>query len=135
MTRFSSMDLNITPQWLNPMAVMGVGVDVEEVERFRNMPYAANRAFYDKAFTDGETEYCLSRPDPYPHFAARFCAKEALIKAWGKLDTELGDIEVEGAGGPPAIRALLPAGCRAHVSMSHTADTAMALVVIESNDR
>ena len=63
------------------MTLQSIGTDIEEVSRFRNKKYSENKSFYKKIFTDDEIDYCLGKIDPYPHFTARFCAKEATIKA------------------------------------------------------
>jgi len=63
------------------MNIIGVGVDIEEIERFRKKPYEKNARFFERLFTQKEIDYCLSKRFPYQHFAARFCAKEALAKA------------------------------------------------------
>ncbi len=62
---------------------LGIGVDIEDISRFRKFSFRKKPCFYKKIFTEEEIRYCLSKPDPAPHFAARFCAKEAFIKAQG----------------------------------------------------
>ncbi|MBS3165649.1 holo-ACP synthase [Candidatus Woesearchaeota archaeon] len=63
------------------MAIKGIGVDIEDISRFRNTPFEQNKAFYQRLFTKKELDYCFSKSNPYQHLAARFCAKEAFIKA------------------------------------------------------
>lgn len=60
---------------------MTVGVDIEEIERFKDKP----QRFLDKVYTKGEQEYCFSKPNPAGHLAVRFCAKEAVIKALNSM--------------------------------------------------
>ena len=76
--------------------MLQVGVDCEEISRFRRLPYSKNERFYRRIFTPQEIEYCISYRDPYPRFAARFAAKEATIKALNNI-TRLfyTDIEVQ----------------------------------------
>ena len=64
--------------------ITGIGVDIESIDRFRNLPFESNEKFYRKIFTSLEIEYCLKKKDTYSHFAARFAAKESAIKALGK---------------------------------------------------
>ena len=64
--------------------ITGIGVDIESIDRFRNLPFESNKKFYRKIFTSLEIEYCLKKKDAYSHFAARFAAKESAIKALGK---------------------------------------------------
>lgn len=56
-----------------------VGVDIEDNNRFENK--IDDVKFLKKIFTQGEIDYCLSKAFPKQHFAVRFCAKEAVIKA------------------------------------------------------
>jgi len=59
----------------------GIGIDLVEINRFRKKNFDSNQIFYEKIFTKNEIEYCLKYKDPYPHFAGKFAAKEAIIKA------------------------------------------------------
>src|SRR3989344_4390746 len=63
-----------------------VGVDIEEIERFRKLDFKKNNQFYKMIFTGAEIDYCLKKPKPHQHFCARFVAKEAVIKAVNKID-------------------------------------------------
>jgi len=75
--------------------MLQVGVDCEEVSRFRRLPLSRNERFYKKIFTPQEIEYCTSFRDPYPRFTARFAAKEAVIKALNSINRySYTDIEV-----------------------------------------
>ena len=68
--------------------IIGIGTDIESINRFRKYPKDKNDRFYKKIFTSFELEYCFKKNDPYPHLTARFAAKEAVIKAlsgWKKL--------------------------------------------------
>lgn len=56
---------------------MSIGVDIEDINRFEGK----GQKFLDRLFTKNEQQYCLSKPNPPSHFAVRFCAKEAVIKA------------------------------------------------------
>jgi len=59
---------------------MKIGIDIVEIRRFRNKKYDSNQKFYQNIFSKNEIDYCLKFKDPYPHFAGRFAAKEAVIK-------------------------------------------------------
>ncbi len=89
-----------------PGMVVGVGVDLVEIATFEALPYAEHAAFYALAFTPGEIAYCRGRAAPAQHFAARFAAKEAVVKACGELATLMpAQIEIVRAGtGAPAAR-------------------------------
>jgi holo-[acyl-carrier protein] synthase len=74
--------------------IKNIGIDLENINRFRGKPFESNKTFYNKIFTKRELKYCFSKKDPYPSITARFCAKEAAIKALGKNNLEFKDIEV-----------------------------------------
>ena len=61
---------------------LGLGVDVVEIERMRKI-LTRTPSFAQKMFSAAEVRYCQSRPEPEVHFAARFAAKEAVLKALG----------------------------------------------------
>lgn len=63
--------------------ILGVGTDIIEVERIRNILSKYFQRFLHKIFTPSEQEYCLKRKDPAIHLAGRFAAKEAIVKALG----------------------------------------------------
>ena len=64
--------------------IIGIGVDIESIRRFKDKPFESNERFYRRIFTPIEVNYCLKKRNLYSHFTARFAAKEAAIKALGK---------------------------------------------------
>jgi holo-[acyl-carrier protein] synthase len=123
--------------------VVGVGVDLCEVERLRRT-LARTPGFATRVYTDAERETCGRRRDPAEGLAARFAAKEAVLKALGR---GLGacafrDIEVvRAASGAPSL-ALHDSAARLaaehgvtswHVSLTHTATMAEAVVIALSD--
>lgn len=65
------------------MTVRGIGLDVVRISRMREVIGRWDERFLRRVFTEQEIAYCRSRRDPVPHFAARFAAKEAGLKALG----------------------------------------------------
>ena len=63
--------------------VLGVGIDLVEVERVERALGRHGEAFRRRVFTAEEQAYCDGMRKPFPHFAARFAAKEAVSKAFG----------------------------------------------------
>ena len=118
-----------------------VGVDLVDVEDFATR-FAGREAALAEIFTDGELAYCRGQRHPWPHFAARFAAKEAVLKALtsglsGAMQWR--DIEVtrDPAGTPGVLvtgatgEALSRQGLRpASVSLSHARGLAVAVVVL-----
>lgn len=129
------------------MAIIGTGIDtieVERVERALTRPGTADR-FRLRVFTPDEIEYCESRGrGRYQSYAARFAAKEAAMKAMGTgWNRNVGWSEIEVVrqrGQAPTIRlsgkaasyAARKAITRFHLSLTHTAASAIAHVIAES---
>jgi holo-[acyl-carrier protein] synthase len=61
----------------------GVGTDILEIERIREVISREGEAFIKRIFTPQEQAYCQKYKDPMPQFAARFSAKESIVKALG----------------------------------------------------
>ena len=82
---------------------LAVGVDLVDVGRVRAALSRFPARFVARVLSPEEQAYCLSRPDPAPHVAARFAAKEAVIKCLGG-GCALNEIEVVRAlSGSPSI--------------------------------
>ncbi len=123
--------------------ILGIGIDLIEVERVRASHERFGDRFTRRILRDSEIAYCLAHKDPGPFLAARFAAKEAVSKAFGTgIGAELGwqDIEVVRLpSGQPTVQlhdggaALLAArgGRTIHLSLTHTISHAAAVAVIE----
>ncbi|MGL4539582.1 MAG: holo-ACP synthase [Candidatus Rhabdochlamydia sp.] len=68
--------------------ILGLGTDIIEIERIRQSIDNHGYRLISRIFTRKEQDYCLKYQDPIPHFAARFSAKEAIVKALGTGFTE-----------------------------------------------
>jgi holo-[acyl-carrier protein] synthase len=119
--------------------VIGIGVDLCEVDRMR-AALSRTPTLRERLFTEGERAYCDLRRDPTERYAARFAAKEAVLKAMGAGvgACKWREIEVVRAdSGAPSVR--LHGGARAlaevHgisrwlLTMTHTHQTAEAIAV------
>jgi holo-[acyl-carrier protein] synthase len=124
--------------------IVSIGIDIIEVYRIREA-VARTPRFAERVFTEAERNYCESRGAAAAQsYAARFAAKEAFLKAlktgWrGKITWH--DIEVANdADGVPSLKVTGEANVilerrgasRIHLSISHTAEHAIAYVVFES---
>ena len=117
----------------------GVGVDIIEIERVSGVLERRGDRFIEHVFLPGEVAYCRSRREPARHFAARFSAKEAVVKALGVkrgMTFLWRDIEILRSGdGVPTVRlsgrALDLARRRGvtelHISLSHSDTHAVAM--------
>lgn len=63
--------------------IFGIGNDIVEIARIKAIIDRYPKRFLDRIYTYQEQEYCLKRKDPSLHFAGRFAAKEAIVKALG----------------------------------------------------
>lgn len=68
--------------------ILGIGTDILDVERIRKSIDTHGHPLISRIFTLKEQDYCLKYKDPIPHFAGRFSAKEAIVKALGTGFTE-----------------------------------------------
>ncbi len=121
--------------------IIGIGTDIIEVERIKNICEKYGKHFLNRIYTPIEQEYCESFNDTkYLHYAARFAMKESFSKAIGTGITrgfkfkEVGIVN-EKSGQP---RVVLDGQlkekwghCKIHVSLSHTEDNAVAYLIIE----
>lgn len=115
--------------------VVAVGVDLVDVGRIRSALIRHGERFTARVLSPAEAAYCRSRPDPAPHVAARFAAKEAVVKCLGG-GCALREIEVVRAlGGSPSITLSGRASERAAgrtvlISLSHLDHLASAFAVL-----
>ncbi|HVQ57821.1 MAG TPA: holo-ACP synthase [Solirubrobacterales bacterium] len=113
----------------------GVGIDLLEIERMERALERHPR-LADRVFTEGELAYARAKSRPGRHLAARFAAKEAVVKALG-LTGGFGLREIEiVAGEPPTVRlsghaAEVAAGREIAISLTHSRDNAAAVAVIQ----
>jgi holo-[acyl-carrier protein] synthase len=88
------------------MTILGIGIDATDIPRVERAIARYGDRFLHRIFTDAEKAYCSSKHRPGPHYAGRFAAKEAAMKALGTGLTRgvtWRDIEVVRGGGPPRI--------------------------------
>lgn len=123
--------------------IIGIGTDVIEISRIRESIEKFGERFLSKIFTESEIAYCSSKADPPLHYAGRFAAKEALVKALShayKGSFTFPEIEVlnESDGVPKIflrgrLEGVLPKGAIIHVSLSHSVTVASGMAVISSD--
>jgi holo-[acyl-carrier protein] synthase len=124
--------------------IVGTGIDIIEVPRIARSIERFGERFLDRIFTPDEIRYCNSKHNRVERFAARFAAKEAAMKAIGtglRRGVTWQDVQVgREPGGRPTIlltgeAAKFAAALgtkRAALSLSHTAEHAIAQVILES---
>jgi len=124
--------------------IVGTGIDIAEVPRIRQSIARFGDRFLQRVFTAGEIRYCDSKANRVERYAARFAAKEAAMKALGtgwSHGVRWRDCEVvRQPGGRPTIAFHGKAGefarklgvKNAALSLSHTAEQAIAQVILEN---
>jgi holo-[acyl-carrier protein] synthase len=120
------------------MEIVGLGIDLAEVDRVRHLLVKYGDAFRKRCFTPHEWEYAHRYADPSGRLAARFAGKEAVMKSlgtgWRRLRWT--DIEVTG-GGAPKVNLSGTAAKRAEqlgvtnvlITITHTADSALVMAM------
>ena len=124
--------------------IAGVGIDIVGIDRIDKLIREHGERFLSRVFTEEEKAYCSSRPLPAQHFAGRFAAKEAVLKAlgtgwaegvgWKQVEVALTkkgkpEIRLEGRARELA-RAMGVSGV--HVSISHADGYAVAQALLDS---
>jgi holo-[acyl-carrier protein] synthase len=124
--------------------ILGTGIDIAEVPRIRQAMERFGQRFLERIYTEGEMRYCDSKANRVERYAARFAAKEAAMKALGtgwNHGVRWRDCEVaRKPGGRPTIHFHGKAGeiaaglgvKNAALSISHTAEQAIAHVILEN---
>ena len=123
------------------MSIRGIGVDAVDIERFRTS-LARTPTMRERLFTQIELDYVAPKLDPVPSLAARFAAREAVMKAMGLGLGAFGfhEVWVERAdSGVPSLqitgRALELAVNRGitswHLTITHSDLIAIAYVIAE----
>jgi holo-[acyl-carrier protein] synthase len=128
------------------MRINGIGVDLVNIPRMRDVIDRWQDRFLQRVFTEAEIAYCRARRDPVPHFAARFAAKEAGFKALGtglRLGVSWRELEVRRERGqaPTLVLSgrsrelgLARGGSRMLLALSHEGEYAVAQAVLVGDD-
>jgi len=128
--------------------VLGIGVDLVELERMQQTLERWGEAFVKKIFTESERSYCDDKAEPWRHYAARFAVKEAVSKAFGTgIGKELGWLDIEvmrnAESGAPAVQLSPRAQAWAEsrgvksiwISLSHTHRDAVAQALLSGDPK
>jgi holo-[acyl-carrier protein] synthase len=114
-----------------------IGTDIASVERIDSILSSSKRDnFTKRVYTESEMEYCTNKPNPAIHFAGRFAAKEAIIKALlssGSDSIPMQKIEIlANENGEPIVHfnATIIKFTNCKVSISHTDEFAIAFAMI-----
>jgi holo-[acyl-carrier protein] synthase len=115
---------------------LGIGVDIEHIDRFRKPVDEKDQRFLNRIFTPAELDYCLAHASPYAHLAARYAGKEAVVKALNQANmtgVNYSDIEIlnDSKGIPVvSIKKKSSQGLIIKLSLSHSDDNAIAFALV-----
>ncbi|MGA9532228.1 MAG: holo-ACP synthase [Anaerolineales bacterium] len=124
--------------------ISGLGVDLVDESRFD--PKHASRPFLERVFTESELDECAGDVNAAARLAGKFAAKEAFSKALGSgMRDGLGFMQIEvlhdGAGAPKLMttgeaerQVVLRGVTQIHVTITHSAGLAVAVVILETED-
>jgi holo-[acyl-carrier protein] synthase len=123
------------------MEIIGSGLDATEIARIASAIERYGDRFVNRVFTDEEVAYCRRKRDAASSFAARFAAKEAMMKALGTGHSQgvfWRGIEVIRRGGPPqlrlhggaAARSAAMGATRSLLTLTHSQELAIAHVLL-----
>lgn len=116
-----------------------IGVDIEDIGRFKELNLKKSRIFLKKIYTNDELRYCFQKVVPAQHLAVRFAGKEAVLKALGGLGLSFvsyNAIEIlNNDKGTPQVEFRGRKNFKkldVKISLSHCQDKALAFVVIKN---
>ncbi|PKL82105.1 MAG: holo-[acyl-carrier-protein] synthase [Ignavibacteriae bacterium HGW-Ignavibacteriae-3] len=123
--------------------VLGIGIDIIEIERIKQSIDEFGDSFLNKIYTQTELDYSISKPNKYQHLAARFAAKEAIYKALSSDSEKVyswQDIEIfnEVNGLPKvkfygSLKDYLNTGKNINISMSHSENYVTCVAILSSS--
>jgi holo-[acyl-carrier protein] synthase len=126
--------------------IHAIGTDLIEIERIQTVFERTGERFLKRILTEAEREYCMGKTQPGPSLAARFAAKEAVMKCLGtgwtqgvifrdievtRTKTGAPGIELHGRSGEIAAEQGITSW---HLSLSHSLGHALAMVVAEREE-
>lgn len=114
--------------------LIGIGIDIEDINRFKKYSLDNDLDFLNSIYSPNELKYCFAKKSPAKHLAARFCAKEAFIKALPNSinDIKFNEINITNLeNGQPVITCEKFSNYKYLVSLSHEKEKAVAVVYID----
>ena len=124
--------------------IVGVGIDLVEMDRFKSAMKRHGDRFLSRLFTESERRYCEAKWNRLAHYTARFAAKEAVLKALGtgwSGGIHWTDVEVAHAGAGMVVAKLFGRAAKVarkmkirtvHINITHSRNYAAAVAVAEA---
>ena len=123
--------------------MLAIGTDITEISRVKQLIERHGDFCKGRIFTNCEWDYCMGKSNPYPSFAVRFAAKEAVSKAFGVGMGSLfrwtsAEVRCDVKGAPYVVLDALGQkllqqfyASKVHISLSHSRKYALAVVFFE----
>jgi holo-[acyl-carrier protein] synthase len=115
---------------------LGVGVDIERIDRFKKPVDEKDNRFLNRIFSRAEIDYCLAHASPYSHLAVRYAGKEAVVKALNQLaiiGIGYSDIEILNNDSGVPLVTINKKNCSdvvVKLSLSHSDENAVAFALV-----
>ncbi len=120
--------------------ILGIGIDIEDIGRFKKIELSKKSAFLNKIFTATELDYCFSKKNIASNLATKFAGKEAVIKACNFLDkTNLDYHEIEitnDPSGAPKVKLIRDEVKKYQImiSLSNELDKTVGVAIVTGNN-
>ena len=121
--------------------IIGLGTDIVEISRIKKA-IERTSTFLEKVYTKKEIEYISKKKNPYPSYAGRFAAKEAISKAFGTGVRKFGLLDIEILNddlGKPLVylsdELIKKYNGKLNLSISHSKEYATATAILEDVDK
>lgn len=116
--------------------ILGIGIDITDINRFKTLNQSKNNRFLNKIFTTAELDYCFSKKNTASSLATKFAAKEAVIKAFNNIKERVTDykkIEITNdSSGAPQVKLLYAniGNYQIMLSLSNEFEKAVAVAIV-----
>ena len=120
---------------MNDFINSGIGIDLVEIKRFKQLSFSENQSYYKKNFSDDEIDYCMKFKEPYKHFAGKFALKEAVRKSINE-DVGLSEIVTSHTNSKPIVKIKKSLSNKYNfiASISHEKEFAIAVAISIKNN-
>jgi len=118
------------------MAILGVGIDIEDINRFKKLELNKKNIFLNRIFARSELDYCFSQKNIASSLATKYTGKEAVVKAFGLMNIanlDYKEIEITNdSSGAPRVRLVWDTANKYQVliSLSDESDKAVGVAIV-----
>lgn len=116
--------------------ILGIGIDIENISRFRKLKLNKDNIFLNKIFTEAELDYCFSKKNVASNLATKYAGKEAVIKACHgivKINIDYKEVEITSdPAGAPRVRLIWDKIKKYHclISLSNETEKTVGVAIL-----